>query len=168
MEKEPLRHGLLYGSYELTIDVKNRLLVPSEIRKQLEPDRDGDGFFLIVGINRKPWLYASKFYEQLFLQQLSEITPGEEALMFDQMNFAMASRIEWDNQGRVVLPDKTLKRTETTKDVTLIGARDHLELWNRADWEAWEIELDRRRAEIAQKAKQARKEGEAAFRQSPQ
>jgi transcriptional regulator MraZ len=167
MADETLRHGLLFGTHELTIDSKNRLLVPSDIRKQLEPDRDGDAFFLIVGINRKPWFYASKFYEQLFLRQSSEITPGEESLMFDQMNFAMASRIEWDTQGRIVLPDKTLKRTGTNKDVTLIGARDHLELWNRADWEAWEIELDRRRAEIALKAKQARKE-EDAFRQPPQ
>jgi MraZ protein len=159
-----LRHGLLYGSYELNLDDKNRLLIPSEIRKQLSPERDGEAFFLIVGINRKPWLYPELYYQELVFQQTPEITPGEDSLMFDQMNFAMASRVEWDKQGRIVVPDKTLRRTGTNKEVTLIGARDHLEVWNRTDWDAWETELDRRRAEIALKAKQARREGG----QSPQ
>ena len=153
-----MKHGLLYGSYELTLDEKNRLLIPSEIRRQLNPETNSDAFFLIVGINRKPWLYPERYYEELVFQQAPEITPGEESLMFDQMNFAMTSRVEWDKQGRILVPDKTLRRTGINKDVTLIGARDHLELWNRADWEAWEIELDRQRVDIAHKAKQARRE----------
>jgi MraZ protein len=150
-----LKHGLLYGSIELSIEEKNRALVPSEIRKQLNPERDGSALFLIVGLNRKIWLYAEKYYESLAAEQKQEISPGEDALMFDQMTFSMAEKREWDSQGRIVLPDKLLKRTGTNKEVTLIGARDHLELWNRADWEAWELELDRRRSEIAQKARQA-------------
>jgi DNA-binding transcriptional regulator/RsmH inhibitor MraZ len=28
------------------------------------------------------------------------------------------------------------KRTALEKEVTLVGVRDHLELWNRRDWEA--------------------------------
>jgi MraZ protein len=151
-----LKHGLLYGSYELTVDEKNRLGIPSEVRKQLNPERDGSAFFLIVGINRKLWFYADKYYESLVSEQKQEVTPGEDALLFDQMNFSMADKREWDTQGRIVVPDKLLKRTGTNKEVTLIGARDHLELWNRADWEAWELELDRRRADIAQNARQAR------------
>jgi MraZ protein len=150
-----LKHGLLYGSIELSIEEKNRALVPSEIRKQLNPERDGSALFLIVGLNRKIWLYAEKYYESLAAEQKQEISPGEDALMFDQMTFSMAEKREWDSQGRIVLPDKLLKRTGTNKEVTLIGARDHLEVWNRADWEAWELELDRRRSEIAQKARQA-------------
>ena len=151
-----MNHGLLYGSYELTIDDKNRLLIPSEVRKAIVPDRDGEAFFLIVGVNRKPWLYPEKSYENLVSQQQSEISPGEESLAFDQMNFAMTSRVEWDKQGRIVVPDKTLKRTAINKEVTLIGARDHLELWNRSEWDAREEELDQKRGEIALKARQAR------------
>ena len=36
-----MRPLLLFGEYELTIDEKNRLLIPSEIRKQLDPERIG-------------------------------------------------------------------------------------------------------------------------------
>lgn len=163
-----MKHGLLYGSHELTIDEKNRLLIPSEIRKQLSPDGESERLFLIVGVNRKIWAYAEQAYEALCERQISQLSPDEDELMFDQMNFASASRVEWDKQGRILIPDRTLKRTGTDKEVTLIGARDHLEVWNRSDWDAWETQLDQQRAEIAKKARQARKADVPQLGQQPQ
>ena len=163
-----MKHGLLYGSHELTLDQKNRLLIPSEIRKQLSPDGESEKLFLIVGVNRKIWAYAEHAYEALCERQISQLSPDEDELMFDQMNFASASRVEWDKQGRILIPDRTLKRTGTDKEVTLIGARDHLEVWNRSDWDAWETQLDQQRAEIAKKARQARKADVPQLGQQPQ
>jgi len=40
--------------------------------------------------------------------------------------------------------------------VTLIGVRDHLELWNRGDWEPHFEQLLSRGSEVALRAKQAR------------
>jgi MraZ protein len=140
-----VQHAILYGEHELTIDDKNRMLVPAEIRKSLDAERDGEAFFVVIGRNRKPWMYAERYYEHLVSQRQQELTPDEDSLAFDQYHFAMASRVEWDKQGRILLPDKTLKRTGTTKEVTVIGARDHLELWNRADWDARFEELSRGR-----------------------
>jgi MraZ protein len=156
MEIFPLRPLILYGEYELTIDDKNRLLIPSEVRRALDGQRDGEAFFLVVGVNRRPWLYPEKGYEALVARAQQELTPAEDLLAFDQMNFAMASRLEWDKQGRVLMPEKTLRRTNVGKDVTLIGVRDHLELWNRGDWEPHFEQLLARGAEVALKAKQAR------------
>ena len=163
-----MKYGLLYGSHELTIDEKNRLLIPSEIRKQLSSDGESEKLFLIVGVNRKIWAYAEQAYEALCERQISQLSPDEDELMFDQMNFASASRVEWDKQGRILIPDRTLKRTGTDKEVTLIGARDHLEVWNRSEWDAWETQLDQQRAEIAKKARQARKADVPQLGQQPQ
>ena len=145
---------LLFGNYELTIDDKNRMLVPSEIRKAIDPQTDGDAFFLVTGINHKLWLYPEKYYEALALRMQSEMAPEEDLLAFDQLNFAMASRVEWDKQGRILIPDRVLKKSGLSREVTLIGMRDHAEIWNRADWDARIDELDRKRAEIAVRAKQ--------------
>jgi MraZ protein len=68
----------------------------------------------------------------------------------------MASRLEWDKAGRILIPDKTLRRTGLEKDVTLIGVRDHLELWNRGEWQTRREALLARSSEIALRAKQAR------------
>jgi MraZ protein len=147
---------VLYGEHELSIDDKNRMLVPSEIRKQIDPQLDGEAFFLVLGIDGRPWLYPEKHYEELVSRQRSELTPDEDSLDYDRMNLGMASRIEWDKQGRVLFPEKFLKRSGIGKEVTLLGVRDHLELWPRAAWEAERQVLEARRAEVALKARQAR------------
>ena len=155
MEANPLRHPILFGEYELTIDEKNRLPVPSAVRKMISPQTDGEAFFLVVGMNRRPWLYPRAYYEQLATRTPSDMTPGEDRLAFDQMHFAMASLLEWDKQGRILVPEKLLKRTNLGRQVTLIGARDHLELWNSDEWEVRREELLSRSSEIALKAKQS-------------
>jgi MraZ protein len=156
MEQKPLRHPVLYGEYDLTIDEKNRLSVPSDIRKAINPQIYGDAFFLIGGINQVPWLYPERYYEDLVTQVTPEITPGEDLLAFDQINFALATKLPLDDQGRLSFREKTMKRTRINREVTLIGVRDHLELWNRADWETRREFLEARASEIALRAKQAR------------
>lgn len=151
-----MKHLLLIGEHELTIDDKNRLSLPSDIRKSMIPERDGNLFFLVLGTNRKPWLYPERYYEDLVFQAQPEITPGEEQLDFAHANFALAERVGWDSQGRMGIPEKTLRRTELGREITLIGAGDHLEIWNRADWESRREEILKRHAEIAIRAKKAR------------
>ena len=153
-----MTHAILFGEFELTIDDKNRVLVPAEIRKSLISERDGEAFFLVVGRNRKPWLYTERYYEQLVSSGQHELTPDEDVLAFDQYHFAMARKVECDKQGRLLLPEKTLKRTGVGKDVVLIGARDHLELWNRLEWEARFEELMSKSAEVTLRARQARQQ----------
>ena len=50
---------------------------------------------------------------------------------------------------RVVLPEPLLRRSNIKRDVTLIGVRDHLELWNREEWQAHLDALEARESEIA-------------------
>jgi MraZ protein len=154
-----VRHLLLVGEYELTIDEKNRLLIPAEVRRSIVPERDGEAFYLIVGVNRLLWLYPELYYEQLVAKESAEVVPNADALAYDQLNFAMASRLEWDKQGRVLVPEKMQKRTGLDREVTMIGAGNHLELWNRQIWEQHRESLFERSSEIALRAKQARQGG---------
>jgi MraZ protein len=136
-----MKHAVYIGEHQLTIDDKNRMLVPSEIRKSMDPKRDGEGFYLVIGQNRKPWLYAERYYEELLereandLRPEAEIRPDQRTLETWQATFALASKVSWDKQGRILLPEITLKRTNTDREITLIGVRNHLELWNRSDWD---------------------------------
>ena len=151
-----MRHLVLYGNYELTVDDKNRILVPSEVRKKLDPERDGEAFFLVTGRDGRLWLYPERHYELLVSRDPSELTPSEDTLAFDRLMLGLASRVEWDRQGRVLLPDKALKRAGIGKEVTLVGARDHLELWNRADWDSEREQLEARRRDLVEKIRQER------------
>jgi MraZ protein len=152
-----VQHAILYGEHELLLDEKNRLLVPSDIRKSLVPERDGDAFFLVVGQNRKPWLYTEKYYEFLVSSGEQQLMPNEDVLAFNQYYFAMASRQELDKAGRILIPEKTLQRTGIKREVTLIGAKDHLEVWNRPEWEHKREELFSRGNELMLRAQLAQR-----------
>jgi MraZ protein len=156
VEPNNLRHLVLYGEHELSIDDKNRMLIPSDIRKQLDPERDGEAFFVVWGVDGRVWLYPERYYEQKISQDFAQLTPDEDSLDYDRWNLGMIGKIEWDKQGRVLIPDKFVKRSGLGKEVTLVGVRDHLELWTRADWEVKREALAARQAQVALKRRMER------------
>jgi len=150
----------LFGNYELTLDEKNRLLVPSDIRKAWNPE-DAETLVLVPGVNRKLWLYTEKFYEKMAEHMESEFAPEEEKVLNDHVNFGTAQRIDLDKSGRVVIPEKLVKKWNLGREVTVVGIRDHVEIWNRSEWNAHEEDLENRRAEIAARAKKSKAAGSA-------
>jgi MraZ protein len=83
-------------------------------------------------------LYPEKYFEKIVAekQQALALDANADEVMFDQRYFALAARVEPDGQGRILVPAKTLKRTNTGREITLVGMRNRLELWNRSDWDA--------------------------------
>jgi MraZ protein len=144
---------LLSGNYELVVDDKNRLSLPAEVRRAIDPDLDGTFFYAVTGTNGKLWLWPEKQYELHAAGRSSNIAPDENDLLFDHLSFALAQKVEWDKQGRMGIPEKVMRKTGLGREVTLAAARDHLELWDRAEWSAHETELERRRAEIVARGK---------------
>jgi MraZ protein len=137
------------------VDIKNRVFVPAEIRRAIDPEAHGKGLVLLLGRNKRLWLYPEKYYQSLLSAMPPEVTPDDDMLNFQHLKFSLATRLEWDEQGRLVLPDKFLTRASLQKELSLVGAWDHLELWNRADWERRSQELVDKSYEIEFKGKLA-------------
>jgi MraZ protein len=148
---------LLINEYDLSIDEKNRISIPAEVRKQLNPERDGEAFIATMTRDKHLALYPEKQYEQMSSRERSDITPSLEVLQFDRMNYSQAIRLVWDAQGRMGLTEKAMRRFALEKQVTLIGVRDHLELWNTTEWNQYMDALYAKTPEVAQMAKDARK-----------
>lgn len=151
----------LFGNYELTLDEKNRLLVPSDIRKAWNPE-DAESLVIVPGVNRKLWLYTEKFYEQMAGRMESQLAPEEEKVLNDLLNFGTAQRLEMDKAGRVLIPEKLVKKGQLGREVTVVGMRDHVEIWNRSEWSAFEDDLENRRAEIAARVKRTSRQSGSA------
>ena len=128
---------LLTGEYELTIDDKNRLSVPAKVREQIDSAEHGSGFYVVLGFNRILSLYPDTYYQRIALAVAPGKVAPDELLAFERVNYAMAGRVELDRQGRVLLGDKAIRRAGLKEQVTLIGARDHLELWNQDEWDVY-------------------------------
>ncbi len=128
---------LLTGEYQHAIDDKGRVLVSNKLRNQIDVDEHGSNFYLVLGANGILCLYPEKYFERLVLSVAPGATAPDEAVAFERISFALSSKVELDNQGRLLLNDKLRKRAGLGEDVTLVGVRDHIELWNTADWEQY-------------------------------
>lgn len=126
---------LLTGEYELTIDDKNRLSIPAKVREQIIPEEHGGAFYLVLGANRILSLYPEKFYQRIALAVAPRTVAPDELLTYERVNFALAGRVELDRQGRVLINEKAMRRAALKEQVTLIGVRDHLEIWNQSQWD---------------------------------
>ncbi len=124
------------GYYEHSIDAKNRLAIPSKIRGQLNPRRDGKALVLVPGQPPNTlWLYTQNHFEELAGQVDSALIPDDNRLPWEQIFFSFAEYLEPDAQGRILLPERMTARAGLERDVVICGVRDHLEIWPRRAFE---------------------------------
>ena len=128
---------MLTGEYEHTLDEKGRLFVSNRLRGQIDVDEHGSSFYLILGTNGILCLYPEKYFQQIALAGAPGTAAPDEAVAFERLSFALASRVELDRQGRLLLGEKLRKRAKLENTLTLVGVRDHIELWNSNDWEKY-------------------------------
>jgi MraZ protein len=128
---------LLTGEYQHVVDSKSRVLISNKLRSQIDAEEHGNNFYVVLGANGILCLYPEKYFEQIALAVAPETTAPDEAVAFERMSFALASRVELDAQGRLLLNERLRKRAGLRDHVTLVGVRDHIELWNSKDWEQY-------------------------------
>ena len=128
---------LLTGEYQHVVDNKSRVLISNKLRNQIDVDEHGSNFYLVLGANGILCLYPEKYFEQIALAVAPGTTAPDETIVFERISFAMSSKVELDGQGRLLLNDILRKRAGLKDHITLIGVRDHIELWNSESWEQY-------------------------------
>ncbi len=145
---------LFTGEYEYTIDAKQRLAIPAEIRSRLNPDRDGLAFYVTAGPNDALWLWPERTFERMAGAIEASLLPAEEMMEFDEITFPSARRLELDKTGRIRLPKPMLEAAGIQSKVVILGVRDHLELRDPGQWEQRRLEKEADRTTIFHRARQ--------------
>jgi MraZ protein len=128
---------LLTGEYQHVVDGKSRVLISNKLRNQIDAEEHGSNFYLVLGANGILCLYPEKYYEQIVLAVAPNATAPDEAVAFERISFALTSKVELDNQGRLLLNERLRKRAGLKNNITLVGVRDHIEIWNNDNWEEY-------------------------------
>jgi MraZ protein len=128
---------LLTGEYQHAVDSKSRVLISNKLRSQIDSEEHGSNFYLVLGANGILCLYPEKYFERIALAVAPTSVAPDEAVAFERISFALTSKVELDNQGRLLLNEKLRKRAKLKNRITLVGVRDHIELWNSEDWEQY-------------------------------
>jgi len=61
-----------------------------------------------------------------------------------------ASEVEFDAQGRIVLPEYLRHFADLHKQVVIAGLYDRLEIWDKDRWEAYRADNDQASSSIAE------------------
>ena len=142
---------LLTGAYPRTLDEKHRLALPKLLRDAIGHPQTSV-VYIAPGTDGSLTLYMESALAHVG-DQLAQSSPaGREVRAFSRMFYAQAHPVEIDRQGRLRIPPELAQWAGLTKDVVLLGVRDHLELWSAARWEAYLAEMQPHYDEIAEKA----------------
>ena len=133
-----------HGTFDHTLDAKNRLTVPSKLRTAF-----AEGAFLVRSAEKCVSLYPSKTYSALTEAALSGLNPlSAQARELRRYFHSNASQVELDSAGRVMLSPRALEHAGIERDVVVIGAGDCLELWDPSTWAAYDQDLTARAPDL--------------------
>ena len=133
-----------HGTFEHTLDAKNRLTVPAKFRAAL-----AGKVFLVRSADPCISLYPEATYSELTEAALQGMNPfSTQARELNRFFRSNAHAVELDSAGRVMLGAKLAERVGIDRDVTVIGAGDCLELWDPSTWEAYHQDLSARGADL--------------------
>jgi len=116
------------GTFEYSLDAKNRLTVPSKFRASLS-----DGVILAKGLKPCIGIWAPAAFEAYAEAALAGLHPLSS--QYEKLNdfFTNGSfDTELDAAGRVMVPKDLLKYAGLTKEVVVTGSGSRLEVWDRA------------------------------------
>ena len=137
---------MLLGEHEHSLDDKNRLTLPAKLRGEFE-----DGVVVTRGLDGCLRAYPRTAWAELATRIQSLDPLSEDARRMRRHFFSGAAQGELDKQGRMVIPAALLGSAGITREVTVAGVYDHIEIWDRARWGAQLHEVEGSAEDVAER-----------------
>lgn len=125
---------MFIGRYYHTIEAKGRLAIPQPFRTQLKP-----GSVLTRGLDGCLFLFPASSWKKLSNQLASLPLTNPSARAFIRLLVNNAAPVEFDAQGRTLIPPYLKDQAKLKKQVVVAGALSRLEIW---DAETYHQHLD--------------------------
>lgn len=121
------------GRYEHLIDSKCRISIPSRFRETLNERYDSR----LVVTNYDGCLIAYPLAEWQKLEEKISALPEfkKDTKAFLRFFYSSAADCAIDKLGRILVPQTLRDYAKLEKEVVLIGAFRHMEIWSKPQWE---------------------------------
>lgn len=129
---------MFIGEYSHTIDQKGRMAVPSKMRGQL-----GSGAVVTRGIDACLWVFPKKEWQALAEKLASLPLTDANSRAFSRLMLAGAMEVEFDSQGRALLPAYLRDYAGLSKTAVVAGLYNRLEIWDAAKWQAYKAKTEK-------------------------
>lgn len=112
-----------YGRYTHTVDAKGRMIVPAKFREKL-----GSGFMAAAVLDHCVSLYSGEEWDRL-MEGLNQ-QPLSKARELQRYLSSNAQDVDMDAQGRILLPESLIRYAFLEREVVVLGAGNHAEIWD--------------------------------------
>ncbi len=126
---------MFVGEYYHSLDEKGRLIVPNNFRQLL-----GETFYLTRGFERCLNIYTISDWNN-FSEIISSFSPTDDLMRrLCRFWFSGSVQVTTDKLGRILIPSFLIDYAGLYKDVVIIGAGRHIEIWAKERWEEFNKE----------------------------
>lgn len=130
---------LFLGEYDHALDERGRITLPRKIREELEGEATlilARGFdTCIFGFDRSSW-------EREAGKHLETPVTDEKGRSLRRYLFSGAQKADIDKLGRILLPAQLKEYASISRNVAIIGAGDHFEIWDSKRWKTYSATLE--------------------------
>jgi len=122
------------GEFDCKLDAKGRLMMPSGLRKQLDP-ANKETFVINRGFEPCLVLYPKNDWERISAEvnQLNQYVKKNRE--FIRYFYRGATELALDGNGRVLLPKRLQQYAGVEKEVVLFAYSDRIEVWDKDKYE---------------------------------
>ena len=113
------------GTYQNSIDSKNRMIIPSRYRDQL-----GGHCMLTRGFDKCLYIYSLDDYEVLVNKIRKLPQSDRDVRKFIREFFSNTEECHLDSQGRILIPQHLRDYAGINKNLVTKGALDKIEIWS--------------------------------------
>jgi len=121
---------MFLGEYQPNLTDGSRLALPKKLREQIL----GDEVVLSRGFEKCIFVYDKQDWLNESQKQIDNPITDSKTRDLRRYMFAAATDSKLDTQGRIIVPGNLLSYAGIEKEITVIGAGDHIEIWNTQNW----------------------------------
>jgi MraZ protein len=125
------------GVYSHVVDVKSRTTLPVQFREGL-----GEGCVITYGMERNLFIYPKEQYMASAGKIKGMPKLDRLARRFERWFIGGSFQIEFDQNGRFVIPKHLVEHAELKKDAVSVGVTDRVELWSKDRWERYNADWE--------------------------
>ena len=126
---------MFIGEYNHNLDEKNRLMIPSKFREQLTST-----FILTRGLDGCLVIYSIDSWNNITSKLNTLPFTKKDARNFLRFIASNAIDLQFDKQGRIVIPNNLKMHAGLSKECVVIGTLDKIEIWSKENWDKFNLE----------------------------
>ena len=136
---------MLLGTHTPKLDEKGRIILPAKFREYF-----GSGLVITRGQDKALLVYSAAEFNARAAQLSQAPMTNADARNYVRVFMSGAHAETPDKQGRVTIPAALRQYASLTRELTVIGAGNHAEIWDAAAWNAFESSQEFNYSSLAQ------------------